>query len=646
MHTAEPYLVGRGIADVTGEIAEIGMLGYGRIDQQANGLHTRLRCRAFVLADPETSRRVLIVVVDACMIFDSVHREVLRRLGERYGGIYDESNVMLTATHTHCGPSGHSHHLLYNLTTFGFHRKTFNAMTEGIVESVNRAHADLAPSSLTLTHDELTTASVNRSRIAFDRNPHEDRRHFPDAIDPQTSLLRIERRGTPVGAINWFPCHATSMSGDNRLISSDNKGYAAYHWERDVHGVEYRGDPAPSFIAAFAQTNAGDMSPNRDLTPPGTPEDLPRTAANGTEQYEAAAAQLTKPGIDLSGGIDSRLIYVDMSDVEVRPEFTGDGKTHRTGKPAAGASMPAGSLTDGPGFPLFTEGVNPFWDRVSRTALYKLSPALAASQAPKGIFAPAGVMNKVYPWLQEVVPVQLLRIGELYLIGIPGEVTITAGLRLRRTVSEVVGAELRNVLVAGYSNSYFHYVTTPEEYDAQRYEGGSTLFGRWELPALQQIAAGLATAMRDGEDTALGSKPPDLSGKQIRLQPGVVLDTPPTGRRFGDVLRAPADAYAAGDAVTAAFAGAHPSNDLHRGGTYLEVQRWSGREWVTIADDGDWSTALRWERRGVSASRVTITWQTPGDADGEYRIRYRGDAKNILGGVRAITGVTRAFTVT
>ena len=47
------------------------------------------------------------------------------------------------------------------------------------------------------------------------------------------------------------------------------------------------------------------------------------------------------------------------------------------------------------------------------------------------------------------------------------------------------------MLCVGYSNAYFHYVTTPEEYDEQRYEGGSTLFGRWQLPALMQTAASL-----------------------------------------------------------------------------------------------------------------------------------------------------------
>ncbi|CAM5728771.1 Neutral ceramidase OS=Streptomyces tendae OX=1932 GN=F3L20_12425 PE=3 SV=1 [Streptomyces tendae] len=53
------YLVGRGISDATGEVAEVGMMGYGRFDQQAAGLHTRLRARAFVVVEQASGRRVL-----------------------------------------------------------------------------------------------------------------------------------------------------------------------------------------------------------------------------------------------------------------------------------------------------------------------------------------------------------------------------------------------------------------------------------------------------------------------------------------------------------------------------------------------------------------------------------------------------------
>jgi neutral ceramidase len=642
-----PYLVGRGVSDATGEVAEVGMMGYADPTQVAEGLHTRLRSRAFVIVDRVTGNRVLLIIADSPMIFSSVRQRVLRGLVARYGKEYSEQNVLIAATHSHAGPGGYSHHLLYNLTTQGYHEKTFDAITDGMLESVERAHADLAPSALRLTHGELHDANVNRSREAFENNPESDKAFFPEGRDPQTSVLRIERDGRPVGAINWFPSHNTAMSVQNKLISADHKGYAAYHWEREVHDVDYLAAGNPDFISAFAQTNAGDMSPNVELKPT---DELPahefeHTRDIGLKEYTAAAGQLSDPGKGLAG-VDSRLSYIDLSAVTVRPEFTGDGKEHKTCKPAIGAGMAAGSTEDNAAIPTFNEGENPLWDAVSGSVLYTASPELKDCQAPKGILVPIGEMNKTYPWVQEEVPVQLVRIGGLYLVGIPGEVTITSGLRIRRSVAQRVGADVKDVLIAGYANSYIHYVTTPEEYDKQNYEGGSTLFGRWEQPALQQTAADLAGLMRDGEAAPLGPVPPDLSGQQLSLQPGVLADAPPLGKRFGDVLTQPAPSYPRGQQAKAVFIGAHPGNDLHQNSTYLDVQRWDGSAWRRIADDGDWSTKFRWARDGIAASTITVTWDIPSDVvTGRYRILYHGDAKDLFGRITPFTGVTRTFTV-
>ncbi|MEU1980851.1 neutral/alkaline ceramidase [Nocardia sp. NPDC019395] len=622
------HLVGRAIADITGEAAEVGMLGYGKADQKTTGIHLRLRSRAFVFADPLVDRRVLLVVNELPLIFSSITQEVLRRLAQRFGDTYTESNVMLTATHTHCGPGGYSHHRLYNGST-GFRPETFAAIVDGIIEAVERAHEDLAPATLRLAHGELRDASVNRSRAAFDRNPREEKDFFPDAVDPQTTLLRIDRDGEPIGAVNWFATHCTSMSNRNTLISGDNKGYAAYHWEHVVEGVNYLADPDPDFVAAFAQTNAGDMSPNLDGRPGAGPtgDEFENTRILGMRQYEVAAKLAAGYMPRMAGSIDYRSVHVDLSAVTVSAEFTGDEREHRTGRPAGGAAAFAGAGYDGPThWKSFREGRNPGWDLLSRLA-YRFAPSLRDAQAPKSIVVPGGLVNRIGPYVQEIVPVQLIQIGELYLLGVPGEVTITAGLRLRRTVAAVLGAEPANVLIAGYSNAYIHYVTTPEEYDEQRYEGASTLFGRWELPALQQIAAQLATAMRDGTTVPSATKAPDLSGSQRPAKATPPLDFPPVGHDFGDVLDEPAPAYRAGEQVKVDFAGAHPNHDLHRGSTYLMVQRRDEDRWRTIADDSDWTTTFRWSRGPASSSRITIVWRSPADATpGSYRIRYFGDA--------------------
>ncbi|WP_233221596.1 neutral/alkaline non-lysosomal ceramidase N-terminal domain-containing protein [Streptomyces carminius] len=110
-------------------------------------------------------------------------------------------------------------------------------------------------------------------------------------------------------------------------------------------------------------------------------------------------------------------------------------------------------------------------------------------------------------------------------------------MRLRRTVAAVTGSEPDDVLVAGHADACFHHVATPEEYDAQHYEGGSTLFGRRRLPALRQTADRPARALRDGTELPAGTPPPDLSGAALSPQPPVVLDVPAAaapGRYHGD----------------------------------------------------------------------------------------------------------------
>lgn len=628
---------GRGIADITGEPADCGMLGYGKADQRTSGIHLRLRSRAYVFAD--TRNRVLLVVAELPLPMQSVTDEVLARLQVRFGDRYTALNTLITTTHTHSGPGGYCGHLLYNLTTRGFRRATFESIVAGIVESAERADADLAPAELVVSHGRLQDASINRSPGAFARNPIADRSVFPDGIDPQTTLLRIDRDGRPVGVVNFFATHGTSMTNRNTLISSDNKGYAAYHWERVVERVDYL-DGRPGFVAAFAQTNPGDMSPNvgrgrRGVGP--TDDEVDNTRIIGLRQYRAAAALLAG-GSPIGDTVDARMTYLNVGDVDVGGEFTPDGRPHRTGRPAIAAATLAGT-DDGAGFPGFRQGRNPLWDAAS-AALYRFDPELREAHAPKGIVAPAGLLNRALALVQECVPVQLVRIGGLYLIGVPGEPTIVSGLRLRRTVAGIVGADLSDVLCVGYSNAYLHYITTPEEYVEQRYEGGSTLFGRWQLPALMQTVAGLAAALRDGVPVAPGVRP------VLRTPRSWVPGSRPDSGDVGAVVDGPDGGYPTGRTVRAVFVSGYPNNDLHRGRSYLEVQRHDDGAWVRIADDGDWATTVRWRRDKQGTSLATVEWDIPADSSpGRYRIVHHGTARRGDHTLQPFRAMTPEFSV-
>ncbi len=107
----------------------------------------------------------------------------------------------------------------------------------------------------------------------------------------------------------------------------------------------------------------------------------------------------------------------------------------------------------------------------------------------------------------------------------------------------------------------------------QRYEGASTIFGPYTHMAYVQYSEMLANALITGQSLPAGPSPPDLSAVQWSLLPGVVLDTPPIGKQFGDVLVDALPAYTAGSTVSVTFVSANPRNDPRRGGTFLTVEQ-------------------------------------------------------------------------
>src|SRR3954452_12087064 len=189
------WLVGCGRADITGEPWGVGMMGYGMRFQRTTGIHLRQKSRAFVLVDRASGERLVYVVADIGMFFRNVRDAILARLDP---ALYREHNVLLTATHTHAGVAGYSCYRLYNMTTNGFRPRTYQAIVDGVVASIEEAESDLAPGRLFLARGELHDASVNRSPLAFDRNPEPERNAFPERIDPTSTLLRLERGGRTV----------------------------------------------------------------------------------------------------------------------------------------------------------------------------------------------------------------------------------------------------------------------------------------------------------------------------------------------------------------------------------------------------------------------------------------------------------------
>lgn len=627
-----PMTVGRGMADMTGEPLGAGMNGYAVLEQQTSGLRQRQFARAFVF-DDGNGGRVAHVTADMGLMFQSIQMEVLRRLRARFGDVYHEGNVLIGASHTHVAPGGTSGHLMVDLTTLGFRPVTFEATVAGIVLAIERADADLAPSHIALTRGTVADAGVNRSRGAFDKNPDADKAVFPDGVDRDSVTIHVLRDGKAIGLINWYGIHPTTFGPDHKIVSGDNKGYAAWLAEHQA-GVDHTNPGAAPYVAAFAMSTPGDVSPNHGLVPNSGPvegNEYESARVLGRRQLDGVAGRaISLPG----GGIDARHRWVNMREVKIDGRFTPDGQPGTTGPAILGAAFAASSQEDGGGEPLlgFNEGSRggtPWVQQVNQVAVPASASAIHGS---KENLLPVGYIPGL---VQQTHIFHLHRIGGIVLASLAFEPTVVSGLRLRRAIADALDVDIETVIVQGYTSGYGHYITTPEEYEHQDYEGGATIFGRLTLPAATQIFDGLASAMASGVPVDSGAAEGDLTGKIPPSPAGnPFVDMAPLGKNFGDVLTAPDGPVSAGTLVAVAFAGANPNSDLRHESGFLSVEK---RDGTRIADDSHEATVIEFANEGASTT-TTITWDSSGAEPGEYVIRYRGSSRGIGGGLTPFEG--------
>ena len=94
-----------------------------------------------------------------------------------------------------------------------------------------------------------------------------------------------------------------------------------------------------------------------------------------------------------------------------------------------------------------------------------------ACHAPKPILLDTGHLGTPYPWQPTTVEVSVLRIGQLAIAAVPGEMTAMAGRRAVAAVEAAAkaawaGTPAPRAVVAGLANTYASYITTHEEYQA------------------------------------------------------------------------------------------------------------------------------------------------------------------------------------
>ena len=644
----------------------VGLAGNGPEGAEAVGYRLRLYVRVLVLADGGGNRLAL-VVADLPLSSALLHRRVAA-LTARTDGI-GVDRLVIAVTHTHAGPGHFFEAAGYNdqgSSVAGFDPVMVDSLTARIARAVHAAAADLRPARVAWGSRAIWGETRIRSLPAILRNiplprARADAPGLPQEyrlVDPELAMLRVDLRDPasgafrPAGAFSIFAMHGTGNAPSNDLLDSDIQGLVERRLERHI---DPDGGFVPRAVYLFANGAEGDVSPawppqSRCNVPTLAPhpalggpfartmwEWRPPTATHLASCRHAAREAITVIGThvgDAAVALFDSLGSALTDRLELGRSFT--TLFLRDSARALGiCSEPALGLST-------LVGADDAHTRIDGWQLFGLfdvglkqgspNPDVPGCQAHKRqLFDAAfgGVPNHLFISgnLPSYAQVTVLRLGSRVIGAVPAEVTTTAGRRMREQMlasARQAGLPVSAALILGHANGYMEYVTTPEEYTAQYYEGGSTIYGPGEAAMFGRVLSHLAASISTGDTLPATAAPPlDLVvGHRRHVVPRKSSTRAPAPRIervwcSGDTLHAWLQLGGAAEWPVA-------SGDVAQRPRVEVVEDGPTRAVVSWDDDPALEMRLRSRRGGLAWWE--LRWS--GASGGRYRVRIPGAAES------------------
>ncbi|MFN2519108.1 MAG: neutral/alkaline non-lysosomal ceramidase N-terminal domain-containing protein [Jatrophihabitantaceae bacterium] len=459
-----------------------GMPKAGHSSNAETGLGVRTRLHAHVVHLRAGTTSLALVQCDllagSAIVAQLVAQAVAASTDVRLPGLF------MGATHTHAGPGQfHGNELMNRFSSnhAGFDPAWTSFLVGRIATAVHDAVATRRPARLAFGATEVWGLTRNRSLDAYVRNENvADKSRTPQrkyaAINPWLHLLRVDGEASdggfePLAAMVIFSVHGTGISQRDHAYNADVWAYLK--GELAGHILSTTGRRA---VVGAVEGTHGDVAPAvrpGQLVYPETERVGRGIGTAAAELYDRLEKELGAQ-VQLAAGLRE----IDLAQ---RPSLAG----LTLPAPAFGAATMAGAH----------ENHTPLIHRIPpfRPGLPK--PRARGPHGAKWIPGGRGLHDRLIPprSFPSVLPVQVLRIGPTLLVGLPFEVTVEAGRRVEAAVGDLIGsrAGVERIAVSSLANEQFCYLTTPEEYSLQRYEGGNTLYG----PSSQPFAAAAAAAL-------------------------------------------------------------------------------------------------------------------------------------------------------
>ena len=612
---AGTLLAGVAVRDIT---TPIGMpkFGYAAWARSADGFRTRLKARAFYIK-PKAGLPVAVVQADLPASSLILHHRVAELVAAETD--IPAQGLSIHVTHTHSGPGQYLASDFYNAfgsNQPGFDPRVFDFLSRQIADAVIEAYATRRPAKVAVGQTRLYGAAKNRSMGAYVMNDNVTDKSITEAnavkaVNPDMTMVRIdvatEAGYLPLGVFSSFAVHGTGIPAFTRPYHGDVWAF----FERDLEWAikkHYR-TPWQPVHGPFESTH-GDNNPNWE---PGLRGDL---------ESRRIGKMMAQAGWELFRQLDTELkadvaVKVAMRELDVLNLRPGDTQGVLCDRAIAGAAL-VGAAQGDEVFPV--SYVPPFrrgWPKTGSDDCHAEKNYMLSGLQPMGL----------EPWrFPHRLLVSAVQIDDLVMVGLPYEVTFEAGNRIARAMAQAAPEQnINHWVVASHANGFFGYATTREEYAAQWYEGGHTIYGPGTTEFLQLESARLVADMfaapgladmPQGWTFSLATRsyyPPEpaVGGERQQLQPASFTQALSTRGAYWAIQ----------------YRDVGPAGlQLHEPLLQLEYRPAPDQPWQTavqggipLTDEGYDLQILHLEAVDEGMARYELRWFNPDPLSGEYR---------------------------
>jgi neutral ceramidase len=411
---------GAGVSDISPADSQY-LFGYPHVDRFSAGINDPLLSSALFLTDGLTS--LLFIANDIIFVSKATAARVRGRIREATR--IPEENILISATHTHSGPSTVDYaSLAADPTVPKVDQRYLARFENGIVGAATAAYRSARPAELGL--------AVTEARVGTNRRDPEG------PADPQVPVLMVREAGAgkPIACMLVVSMHPTVLREDSRVVSGDFPGLARRYLQRHVLGVD---------CAVLHHTGpAGNQSP-RHVVRENTIVEAQRL---GEVLGQAVARILPKITYIQDLTLQSRRALIDLPRRAFAPPEAAQDKVAR-------AAQRLEQLRQNGAPRQAIRGAEVDWFGAEETARLALSAGDGSLAAYYDACLPAEV--------------QALQVGPWAFVGWPGEVFVEYGLQVKR--------ERRGTFVISLANGELQgYITTEQAATEGGYEASNAIF--------------------------------------------------------------------------------------------------------------------------------------------------------------------------